>query len=589
MRLVRCALLIALGFFCTTCAQLGDSVDATAEGQGGPRGGAATDGDATAEAQAGPRGGAALEGEIEIGVIQVLNQKVLPPSDFFAPLINNLHYVTTRDTIASELNFKSGRKIQRWELYDAERYVRMLDPIKQAKIVATPNKETRKTDITVLTQDRLSAYVRGGGAGSGGYSSFGIQAGETSLFGRLYSVGASYTRENFRDFVGFSVGKQRIAGTRWEILASSVDGFVGSAHNYTGKSIVLAHPFLIDGQRHSFSLNAGFQQGISYEYLGAGIRQGLDTATGKLFDLIHRQRVESISAEYLHGIGKKKRVEFGPGFLHYVSKDYFIRPQDQYTLTDTQQLVISERSRNFYQYEQYASRALTFAVNTRFGDFVPMMNFRRYLFTEDQFEGFRTSARVTHADPAFGLEDHFTRTSAAASYSNNYLQRRFRLEAGFGRTATFWRQRYELPRDDAYSMDVRFFHFARFGTIAARQYMSSGNNMSIAARNQIAGEFTRGFLYGSVSPSAGALSSLEYRSPAWKMPYLLLAGVVFFDYAGVGTGLKNLDWNPIVGLGLRSMLYEFDNNVFRLDVGYDLGDPEFSLLNSLQFGMSHTF
>ncbi|HMY10068.1 MAG TPA: hypothetical protein PKC74_00495, partial [Turneriella sp.] len=94
---------------------------------------------------------------------------------------------------------------------------------------------------------------------------------------------------------------------------------------------------------------------------------------------------------------------------------------------------------------------------------------------------------------------------------------------------------------------------------------------------------------GSVTPSAGVLSSVEYRSPALKLPYLLLAGVAFFDYAGVGTGMQNLQWNPIVGLGLRSMLYEFDNNVFRLDIGYNLNDPEFSLLNSLQFGMSHTF
>lgn len=530
-----------------------------------------------------------LDEVLEIGTITILNEKVLPPDDFFAPLINNLHYVTTRETIASELNFRSGRKVRRWELYDAERYIRMLDPIKQAKLIATPNKETGKTDITVLTQDRLSAYVRGGGAGSGGYSSFSIQAGETSLFGRLYNVGVSYTRENFRDFVGFSAGKQRIAGTRWEISANSVDGFVGSAHNYTGKGIGISHPFLVDGQRHSFSLSASYVQGISYEYLGGGIRQGIDTATGKPFDLIHRQRVESLAAEYLYGIGKKMRLEFGPGFRHYISKDYFVQPQDQFTIRDTRELMISERSRNFYQYEQYSSRAVSFAVNTRVGDFVPMMNFRRYLFTEDQFEGFRTSARITYADPAFGLEDHYTRTAAAASYSDNYRQKRFRLEAGIGRTATFWRQRYEIPRDDAWNMDVRFFQFVRYGTFAVRQYISSGNNMSVGARNQIAAEFTRGFLYGSVIPSAGVLSSIEYRSPAWKLPYLLLAGVAFFDYAGVGPSMQALQWNPIVGLGLRSMLYEFDNNVFRFDIGYNLNDPEFSLLNALQFGMSHTF
>jgi hypothetical protein len=73
------------------------------------------------------------------------------------------------------------------------------------------------------------------------------------------------------------------------------------------------------------------------------------------------------------------------------------------------------------------------------------------------------------------------------------------------------------------------------------------------------------------------------------LPYLLLAGVAFFDYAGVGASMQALQWNPILGVGLRSVLYEFDNNVFRFDIGYNLNEPEFSLLNALQFGMSHSF
>lgn len=530
-----------------------------------------------------------LDETLTVGSITVLNQKVLPDSDFFAPLINNIHSVTKRDTIADELNFKSGSTIKRWELYDAERYIRLLDPVKQARIITKKNPETGKTDITVVTQDRLSAYVRGGGAGSGGYSSFGMQAGETSLFGRLYHIGGTYTRENFRDFVGFTAGKQRIAGTRWETSVSTLDGFHGSNHNYTARGFSIAHPFLIDGQRHSFSVGAYFSQGITYDYLGGGIRRGLDTGSGKYFDLIHRQRTESISVEYLHGIGKKTRIEFGPGFQHYIAKDYFVYPEDQYTVSDSRELPISSESRNFYQYEQYSSRAASFAINTRFGDYVPMVNFRRYLFTEDQFEGVRTSARVTHADPAFGLSDLYTKTAASIAYSDNYQQKKFRIEAGFGRTAIFWRDRYEIPRDDAWNTDLRFFHFTRLGTLAARHYMAAGNNMSASARGGIAGEFTRGFLYGSVTPSAGMLTSIEYRSPGWKLPYLLLAGVAFFDYAGVGSALSALQWNPIVGLGLRTMLYEFDNNVFKLDIGYNLNDPEFNLLNALQFGMTHTF
>ena len=530
-----------------------------------------------------------LSDVLTVGTITVLNQTVLPANDFFAPLVNNLHYTTNKQMIRDQLNFGEGDTIERWQLYDAERYVRLLDPIKQAKIIATKNETTGKTDLTVVTHDRLSAYARGGGSGTGGYTNFGMQVGETSLFGRLYNIGATYSRENFRDFIGFSAGKQRIAGTKWEMGVSTVDGFSDSQHNYTGKGIFVAHPFVVDGQRHSFKASANFSQGVLYEYLGSGIRNGINTANGQKFGLIFRSHTESFSANYLYGIGTKNRIEFGPGIQRYVSQSYFISPQDQYSLADTPELAVSQTSKTFYQNEQFSTHAVSFTVNTRTGDFAPMTNFRRYLFVEDQFEGLRTSTSVSHANPSFGLSDHYTKPGFAASYQKNLLVKQLRIETAIGRSAAFWYNRYEAPRDDTWQVDGRVFWFMNFGTLALRQYASAGNNLSIAARNQIAGEFTRGFYYGSITPSAGSLSSFEYRSPAWRLPYILLAGVAFFDYAGVGTSLQTLAWNPIVGLGLRSMLYEFDNNVFRLDFGFNLNDDGLSFLNAMQFGLSQTF
>lgn len=524
-----------------------------------------------------------------IGTISVYNQTVLPDNDFFAPLVNSLHFVTQKHTIADELNFKEGSTISRYELYDAERYIRLLDPVKQAKVIPKFNPQTGKTDITVVTKDKLSAYVRGGGSGTGGYTTFGLQAGETSLFGRLYSIGASYSRENFRDFVGLSAGKIRINGTRWETAVASLDGFSDSMHNYNARSVTIGHPFTIDGQRHAFRLYAGYSQGVLYDYLGAGIRKGYDSTTGKSFDLIYRTRTETITAEYLHGIGKKHRIEFGPGFEHYVRRDYFVLPVDQYTIADSPELQVSSEAQKFYRNEQFSTHAATFTFNTRRGDYVPMTNFRKYLFTEDHFEGVRTSTRISHANPALGLSDHYTKAAFAAIYQDNYFGKTVRMETAIGRNATFWLNRYDIPRDDGWNADFRIFRFTRYGTLAIREYVAAGNNLSSSARDQIAGEFSRGFYYGSITPSAGFLSSLEYRSPGLKLPYILLAGVAFFDYAGVGTTLGTLSWNPIVGLGLRSMLYEFDNNVFRFDVGFNLNDSKFNLLNSLQFGLSQSF
>ncbi|MBL8033225.1 MAG: hypothetical protein JNJ69_05970, partial [Leptospiraceae bacterium] len=82
---------------------------------------------------------------VAIGKIFIFNRTVLPDSDFFAPLINNLHYVTQADVIRDELNVYEGQTVPAWRIYDAERYVRGLAPIKQATIVQVKNKESGKT------------------------------------------------------------------------------------------------------------------------------------------------------------------------------------------------------------------------------------------------------------------------------------------------------------------------------------------------------------------------------------------------------------------------------------------------------------
>lgn len=528
--------------------------------------------------------------EIVIGTITILPQTVLPASDFFSPLLNNVHYVTQPDVIYHELDFKEGDKIPRYKLYDAERYIRLLDPIKQARVVTKKNEQTGKTDVVVVTQDHYTPQLSFGAKGSGGYSSFGVNVFEPSMFGRLYTWGASYTRENFRDYLNFSAGKTRINGSRWQTEAAAIIGFSDSQYNYAGYGLTLAHPFTRNGQKHGFVFNANNIQGVNYDYLGGGIRKGFNTDTGQLFSLVYRTKIEDVSAQYLYGIGRNNRVEFGPGLWHYIRRDYYISPADQYSYSDTPEFSVSAISKAFYQPQQFSTHAATFTVNTRNGNYVPMKNFRQYMFTEDQFEGLRTSTKVVHANPSLGLNDHYTAPATSVTYQVNSPDQVFRLESGASRSARVWHNVYAYPTDDLWTFDLRAFYFTRFGTIAVREFVAEGYHLTRDVRTDLAHQFTRGFYYGTIYPAAGNLTSLEYRSPPLKLPYILVAGVLFMDYAGVGERLRSLDYYTIVGFGLRTMIYEFDNNVFRIDFGLNITDPtQFSLLNALQFGLSHTF
>ncbi|HRP70016.1 MAG TPA: hypothetical protein PLY93_10835, partial [Turneriella sp.] len=399
----------------------------------------------------------------------------------------------------------------------------------------------------------------------------------------------SYVRENFRDFVGLSAGKLRIGGTKWEVGVFGLEGFADARHNFESAGGYIGHPFVVDGQQHAFLFKARTVRGVLYDYYGGGIRQGFDPENGKFFDLIYRNRTEEMSAEYLYGIGKNNRIEIGPAFEHRINQDYYINSSDQYTLQKTPALGVSKRAQDFYLNEQFLTQGVSLNVNTRNGYYFPMKNFQRYLFTEDQFEGLRTRTKVLHANPIFGLSDHYTLVDTYAVYQHNLFSDALRLETALARTATFWENRYATPRDDVWKVDVRFFNFHRWGTLAARTFTAVGNNMSANARREIAAQFTRGFYYGSFTPSSGFLASAEYRSPGVRLPYVLVAAVAFIDYVGVGDATRHFDWYPIVGFGLRTMLYEIDNNVFRLDFGFNLNDSNLNLLKAIQFGMNHAF
>jgi outer membrane protein assembly factor BamA len=526
---------------------------------------------------------------IKVGKIQIMNLAVLDNSYVLAPLVNALHFVTQPDVIFDELQLEPDRDYPAWKLYDAERYVRALDPIKQVHIVQKNNPDTGRTDLWVVTQDKITAQVNGSATGSGGYSSLGLVATESSLFGRLVALTADYSRENFRDHVGLSVGKSRIGGSRWQVSTKSGVGFSDGIYNLFAQEFKVEHPFLRNGQQHSFRAAANITNGVNYDFLGSGIRKGEDLQTGKSFDLIYRTHLERFDLQYLYGIGVNNRVEFGPGFSRIVRKDYYIASPDQYQISESPEVMVSDSTNTYYKPRQYSTHAISFTVNTRNGKFGPMRNFRRYLFVEDQFEGFRTTSSVAHADPKFGLKDYYTAPSFTMHFEKNFLHSALRTEISGNRAATFWHEGYIRPVDDTVSGEFKFFWFNSWGTLALRQVGILGYHLTAEKRNEIGSMFARGFYYGSVFPSAGSLFSLEYRSPAVKIPYVLLAGAVFTDYAGVGNRPGALDWVTIVGVGLRAMLYEFDNNVFRLDIGINLQDKNLNLLNSLQFGLNQSF
>ncbi len=530
-------------------------------------------------------------------------------TDKFIPrVINFFHWTTEKSVIANEVLFREGSVTNLERVAESERLVRRLISIKEARIYLLPAENDPDTyDVYIYAEDKLTSTVNSDVEFNGGAYRVFLSAGDLNFFGRLIELSAIYNRVNFVNTYGIDAGQARFLGTTLELRTFFRESFVGAQtgfevggeHNYTEQTILLQRgtrlgrfrSFRSLRDRYAFFTSLSHGQGVRYRFTGADVEIVQDPVNGRFYQMILGRELLTWDAEIWRAFGRLDRLELGLGFGQDKDKTYFSSASQQFSINPAELSGVSEAAKDEFLPVQEDGRFIKLGVNLRSIDFVTRKNFQLFTFNEDLFRGVSLINVFRFANPAFGLPDNYTQIDTTFSYiyDQNAIRNNFTIRRRGRKKHTDgggW-------INDFFTADNRFFYFTKHGTYALRSNFGIGYNLDRDNKFEFGGDYVRGFVDRSVVGDLSYLLSLEFRTLPVRFWYFALGGILFFDYGQVTQGIPQradqLKPEPVLGLGFRSSAVEFDNNIFRFDLGFPLRAGSFEIANQVSFGLRHTF
>lgn len=533
--------------------------------------------------------------KVNINRIFIINRPISEKKEPVANFVNYFHWTTEKFIIYNELMFHENTTTKVEFVNESARLLRSLPVIKDAAIYLVPvnaseqESEPEAYDAYIYTRDRISSTVRWGLTGSGGYNKLNLEAGETNIFGRMYELKALYERENMVDSFALAAGQSRLLETNLYVNGLYGLNFVDGNANYQTISAAFGRPFIRTTDKYAWGASFIKSRGTQYRFLGSEIETVTDPVTGE--DLSMTLGRDYIKTEIFgsRGWGRLDRLELKAGLGQKIDQFYFIDPAHQYKMTHEKLAVSSEARDEFLPYHD-RRRYGSFGVSYKSIDYLTRKNYQKYLFTEDLYRGYHISTTLWRAIPDSTLPDNFTTTETQLLYV--FDKNSHRNVTTVERGAEFQIDR-ETVINDRFMINNRYYYFFDSGTIAARIFYGQGNNLERDSRFEMGGDFIRGYPFRYNTGNTAWLTSLEYRTPPLRFSYFAFGAVAFADIGQVEKHHfqkpTDLIPHPAVGIGLRSGIVEFDDNIFRLDFGFPLRNPEIGLFNMFSFGLSHSF
>lgn len=220
-----------------------------------------------------------------------------------ADLADALHVTTKQATIARELWFAPGDRVDAAVAAELERNLRALDLFADVSVRLVPAPTDGEVDLEVVTKDRLSLNFGGGASYVGGVTGFRASLGEGNLAGLGDRLTASFSRNSEGDYRG------GLSYTDLHLFDSWHTATLYAAQTDDGDSLGLAvrRPFKHLADPRSYGLSAAFDE-TEVEYFRAGdsVAQVGDVRGGGAAELVwadgptHRRRVAGFEAWVRH-------------------------------------------------------------------------------------------------------------------------------------------------------------------------------------------------------------------------------------------------------------------------------------------------
>jgi len=536
--------------------------------------------------------------EFYVEKVYIKNEPISNKNEITPKVVNFFHWTTAPKIIEQELLYlENNGKITNYELLkESERNLRSIGIFKSVTIFyfKVPNKSKKflakeskykkgnrkliPVYIGIVTKDKITNTLNFNPDMGGGNKSFVFSIGEKNLLGKRYILNGSYRFENSLNKINATAGKERIYGSNWNTA-------VGMGRNYyTNKwirnenKIIIERPFynLRVPWRFYFDIESNNGKVVKF---ASGEEEKIQLPDGNTinYPASYYQNEMNYKAEVSRVFGIKKRLLFtlGAGQTKKIHKSIVYVPSNL---------------NKYFLPRNYKNIFILGGIGYETVHFFKTKNFKKYIHEEDIKLGFSSKYFITQTVPVSISQDKFSRFTEEISYSNSY--------------STYFlyslKIRNQNQRENSKWLDnlttstiSLFWGFNPLGYFANKLSFEFGS--SLFAQNLLANKALdiRGLGTNRLKGNRKIIKTTEFRTTPFLISYFAIGFVFFNDWGDVWySESSKFKLRGTVGIGLRTEIYEFQDVIFRIDIGIPVvGNPDKKINKDtiISGGMGYTF
>jgi hypothetical protein len=494
-----------------------------------------------------------------------------------AKTVNSLHVTTKRYVVDREILLRPGDPYKAVSVEESVRNLRTLPQLSLVVAVAVRGSAPDRVRLLVITKDvwslRLAWDVQ---AGPGGIEDFILQPSETNFLG-THQLAALYF-ELDPAILAFGVGYHvpRMAGTRnaLDVSAQLLFNRVTGAPEGSNGSLLAFQPLFSGRTEWAWDSQVAWDEHVARRFVNA--REAAFRVVAPSAPYFHRPyEPGGVPWEYYvrtYVAQESITRSFGWDVKHDVSLGGFVDLRTYRTTAaqlgaDPTELAAfvgkyvprsDNRVAPFLEYHGYRTR------------FVRMLDFQTLGLQEDYRLGHEVFLRVYPMAKALGSTFDALGIYAAASYTAPIGDGliRGRIETTTEAQAGALSQASIGGGGQIVTPHLGFGRIV-YDVEVLNRYRNFLNSETLLGGSSRLRGYPSNFLVGSDL----FVSNLELRSRPLEILHTVeVGGAIFYDVGDAAFGMNNLHLKQGVGFGLRALFPQLDREVFRVDVGFPVGD-----------------
>ena len=516
----------------------------------------------------------------------VKNLDVFGRDDGFLRMFNFFHVTSKKYTVAREVLLQPGDNWNQKLIQESKR--RLRSPTFTSYVVIAPLKteDPDTVDLLVITRDVWSLRLNSVFEFQGSNLTFlFVSPAENNVLGYRKFVSFAFELDQGNYTVGPIYRDPNILGSRLTLFTRAGLVFSRAESEFEGSFSTIELNYPLWQLASKWGAGVEFSHNISTirDFVGNAIRtfDPDENVDGDELPFVYDWRRFDITTSAVRQIGKDFKHRFRLGHVLQSLRPTLndVVPNDSETLQIYQENIFprSERiSSIFFQISGFQNK------------FTLYRDLNSYDLSEDVRLGLTYFASASVARQEFGSENNFTNLSFSLSHVWDLD------EDGFFSTSASYSSRLQESDviDNLYGLSMRaaFPRVANAFRVVGRMSLSARRNESANRFFRLGGDNgLRGFAIGAFSGLTQVVGNLEMRSIPYRIGFLRVGGLLFWDMGDAADEFNDLSFKHDVGAGIRWLLPQLQPVVFRFDWAIPINGPSAGFPGRISGGVEQAF